>query len=193
MKKFIFAVVAVFSFMGVSHAEDNFVHLQYTFRDTVASQSENPNRQGVNFTVGRKLSDNLTVDLGEQFRTEKLNNDSGSSTTRLETGATYTYSIINNVDLYTRGGLGYKFTVNDDYAYYSFEPGVKVGLTPVLTVKAGYRFRDAFSDSYDEKTNTARLGAEYTLAKNQSVTLGIDRSYGSSEFIGYNAGYNVKF
>jgi hypothetical protein len=174
-------------------AEHNFVHLQYTFRDTVASDSQDTNRQGVNFTVGRKLSDNVTVDLGEQFRTEKLNNNDGVSTTRLESGVTYTYGLTNGVSLYTRGGLGYKFTTNSDYSYYSIEPGAKLDLANGFVVKAGYRFRDSFNNSYNEQTDTVRLGADYTLAKNQTLTLGVDRSYGASEFIGYNLGYLVKF
>jgi hypothetical protein len=38
-----------------------------------------------------------------------------------------------------------------------------------------------------------RFGAEYAVAKDQALTLGIDRSYGASDFIGYNAGYMIKF
>jgi hypothetical protein len=82
---------------------------------------------------------------------------------------------------------------NQDYTYYSIEPGIKYALTDAVSVKAGYRFRDAFNDSYNEKTNTVRFGAEYAVAKDQALTLGIDRSYGASDFIGYNAGYMFKF
>ena len=192
MKKLVLAVVLAMS-ATTALAEDNFAHLQYTFRDTVADDKGNPNRQGVNFTVGRKLTNNLTVDFGEQFRTERLNSGEGSNTTRFESGASYTVGLMDNVDFYTRGGLGYKFTANDDYAYYSIEPGAKMAVTPQLSVRAGYRFRDSFDNSHNEKTDTVRVGAEYTVAKNQLVTLGIDRSYGASEFIGYNAGYLVKF
>jgi opacity protein-like surface antigen len=196
MKKTLIAtLIAGLLFGTVAMAEDskNFAHIQYTFRDTVSDNKADTNRQGVNFTVGRKVLDNLTIDLGEQFRTERLNNDAGVSTTRLETGATYTYGLVKGIELYTRGGLGYKVTSNQDYTYYSVEPGVKYALTDVVSVKAGYRFRDAFSDAYNEKTNTVRFGAEYTVAKDQAITLGVDRSYGASDFIGYNAGYAIKF
>jgi opacity protein-like surface antigen len=196
MKKTLIAtLIAGLSFGTVAMAEDgkNFAHIQYTFRDTIADDKAAPNRQGVNFTIGRKVLDNLTIDLGEQFRTERLNNDNGVSTTRLETGATYSYNLLPAVSLYTRGGLGYKVTSNQDYTYYSVEPGIKYALTDTLAVKAGYRFRDAFSDAYVEKTNTVRFGAEYAVAKDQALTLGIDRSYGASDFIGYNAGYMIKF
>ena len=196
MKKTLIAtLIAGLSFGTVALAEDgkNFAHIQYTFRDTIADNKADTNRQGVNFTIGRKVLDNLTVDLGQQFRTESLNSDTGVNTTRLESGATYSYNLLPAVSLYTRGGLGQKFTSNQDYTYYSVEPGIKYALTDAVSVKAGYRFRDAFNDTYNEKTNTVRFGAEYAVAKDQAVTLGVDRSYGASEFVGYNAGYVIKF
>jgi hypothetical protein len=196
MKKTLIAtLIAGLSFGTVAMAEDgkNFAHIQYTFRDTIADNKADTNRQGVNFTIGRKVLDNLTIDLGEQFRTERLNNDAGVSTTRLETGATYSYNLLPAVSLYTRGGLGYKVTSNQDYTYYSVEPGVRYSVTDAVAVNVGYRFRDAFSDAYVEKTNTVRFGASYAIAKDQALTLGIDRSYGASDFIGYNAGYMIKF
>ena len=196
MKKSLIAtLIAGLSFGTVALAEDgkNFAHIQYTFRDTISDDKADPNRQGVNFTIGRKVLDNLTVDLGEQFRTERLNNDAGVNTTRLEAGATYQYGLTKDISLYTRGGLGQKFTSSQDYTYYSVEPGIKYSLTDAVSVKAGYRFRDAFNDAYNEKTNTVRFGAEYAIAKDQALTLGIDRSYGASDFVGYNAGYMIKF
>ena len=196
MKKTLIAtLIAGLSFGTVAMAEDgkNFAHIQYTFRDTIADNKADTNRQGVNFTIGRKVLDNLTIDLGEQFRTERLNGDAGVSTTRLESGATYQLGLTKDIAVYTRGGLGYKTTSTEDYTYYSVEPGIKYSLTDALAVKAGYRFRDAFSDAYIEKTNTVRFGAEYTIAKDQALTLGVDRSYGASDFVGYNAGYMIKF
>ena len=196
MKKTLIAtLIAGLSLGTVAMAEDakNFAHIQYTFRDAVSDNKADPNRQGVNFTIGRRVLDNLTIDLGEQFRTERLNNDNGVSTTRLETGATYSYNLLPAVALYTRGGLGYKVTSNQDYTYYSVEPGVRYSVTDAVAVNVGYRFRDAFSDAYVEKTNTVRFGASYAIAKDQALTLGVDRSYGASDFVGYNAGYMIRF
>jgi len=194
MKKSLLVALALLASTSVM-AEDakNFAHIQYTLRDTIADDKADPNRQGVNFTLGRNIGNGITLDLGEQFRTERLNSDNGVSTTRLESGATYQFGLTKDISLYTRGGLGYKVTSNQDYTYYSVEPGIKYSLTDALAVKAGYRFRDAFSDAHIEKTNTVRFGAEYAIAKDQALTLGIDRSYGASDFVGYNAGYVVKF
>lgn len=174
-------------------AEDNFAQIQYAFRDTVASQSADTNRQGVNFVLGRKVYPGVTVDVNSQFRTERLNSDAGSSSQRLEAGASYSFNLTEDIAIYTRGALGQKFTNSEDHTYYSIEPGIKAQLTTPLAVKVGYRYRTAFNDSVFDKSNTVRLGAEYEFARNQVITAGIDRAYGDSEFIGYNAGYVVKF
>lgn len=192
MKKILLAVALLSASFG-AFAEDakNFVHGQYVFRDTIAGQSDNPNRQGVNLTVGRNIGYGITLDANSQFRNE--NGKDGNDTTRLESGATYQYAIHKDISVYTRGAVGYKLTDNDDFTYYSVEPGVKAQLTTNLAVKAGYRYRTAFNDSIADKTNTVRVGAEYALDKTQSVTLGVDRAYGDSEFVGVNVGYAVKF
>ena len=195
MKKLVLAVaLTVASFSAV--AEDNFAHLQYTFRDTIAGDQGNTNRQGINLTLGRKLADNLSVDIGEQFRTEKLNEDkgAGNNTTRFEAGATYSVPVLDQyVSVYTRGAVGYKFAATEDFSYYSIEPGVKFQPTKEFSARVGYRYRDSFSQAHFDKTNTVRVAAQYDLTKDTFATAGIDRSYGDSQFLGVNLGYGVKF
>lgn len=174
-------------------AEGNFAHIQYAFRDTVGSNSDDTNRQGVNFTFGTTVYPGIVLDVNNQFRTERLNSDNGSSSNRLEAGVTKLLQLTDTVSVYGRGAIGQKFATSEDHTYYSVEGGVKTQVTSALNVRAGYRFRDAYSESYNDKTNTIRLGAEYALNKTSALTLGIDRAYGDSEFIGYNAGYLVKF
>jgi opacity protein-like surface antigen len=193
MKKALLVALAVFS--TLAFAEDkpakNFVHLQYTYRDTVASDKADPNRQGANFTFGTKLLDNITWDVNNQFRAE--NGQNGNESNRLETGLSYQYGVTKDVALYTRGAVGYRNTNAADHSYYSIEPGVRAQLTSPLAVRVGYRFRDSFSDSYLDQTNTLRFGAEYSLSENTEVTAGLDRSWKDSEFVGAHAGYVVKF
>jgi len=193
MKKALLVALAVFSTLAI--AEDkpakNFIHLQYAYRDTIASDKADPNRQGVNFTFGTKVLENLTWDVNNQFRAE--NGQNGNESNRLETGLSYQYGVLKDVALYTRGAVGYKYTNAADHSYYSIEPGVRVQLTSPLAVRVGYRFRDSFSDSYLDQTNTLRLGAEYALSDNTAVTAGLDRAWQDSEFVGAHAGYVVKF
>ena len=173
----------------------NFAHIQYTLRDTVAGQAGETNRQGVNFTVGHNFNKNLQIDLGQQFRTGKFNEDNngGTSSNRLEAGATYSYDLLPSVSLYTRGAIGYKLTDNQDFGYYSVEPGVRATVMKNLTARVGYRYRDSFSQAYFDKTNTVRVALQYDLNKESFLSAGLDRAYGDSEFIGLNLGYGVKF
>lgn len=194
MKKLVLAVaLTVASFAAI--AEDNFAHLQYTFRDTIAGDQGNTNRQGINFTLGRNINQNWQVDIGEQFRTEKFNEDkgAGNNTTRLEAGTTYTQPLNDMFSLYTRGALGYKLTANQDHTYYSWESGANIHVTEPLTLRVGYRYRDSFSQEYFDKTNTVRLGAQYAINKTSFLSAGVDRFYGDSQALGINLGYGVRF
>ena len=192
MKKTLIALALLTTAVAAQAADPkNFVHGQYTFRDTIAGQSDNPNRQGINLTVGRNIGYGITLDANSQFRNE--NGKNGADTTRLETGATLQLPVTKDIAFYTRGAIGYKLTDNDDFTYYAVEPGVKLQVTDALNVRAGYRYRTAFNDAIDDKTNTVRVGAEYAFTKTQSATLGFDRAYGDSEFFGVNIGYAVKF
>ena len=194
MKKLVLAVaLTLTSFAAV--AEDNFAHVQYTFRDTVAGNQGQTNRQGINLTLGHNFNRNWQVDIGEQFRTEKFNEDkgAGNNTTRLEAGTTYTQPLNDMFSLYTRGAIGYKLTANQDFGYYSLESGANIHVTEPLTLRVGYRYRDSFSQEYFDKTNTVRLGAQYALNKTSFLSAGLDRAYGDSQFIGVNLGYGVRF
>ena len=193
MKKLVLVLALLASFNAF--AEDNFAHIQYTFRDTIAGDQGNTNRQGINLTFGRNITNNWQVDIGEQFRTEKFNEDkgAGNNTTRLEAGTTYTQPLNNMFSLYTRGAIGYKLTADQDYSYYSVESGANIHVIEPLTLRVGYRYRDSFSQEYFDKTNTVRLGAQYALNKTSFLSAGIDRAYGDSQFLGVNLGYGVHF
>ena len=173
----------------------NFAHIQYVLRDTVAGQAGEPNRQGINFTVGHNFNKNFQIDLGQQYRTERFNtnDDGGRNSTRLETGATYSHFVTPTVAIYTRGAIGYRLTDTQDHTYYSIEPGVRAVVADKLTARVGYRYRDSFSQEYFDKTNTVRVALQYDLTEDSFISAGMDRFYGDSQLIGYNLGYGVKF
>lgn len=181
-------------FMSMSAAAaDNMFHTQYALRDTVAEQRDSSNRQGVNFTLMHKLNPNLIIDIGTQSRTDRFNGNVGTHANRLETGATVIRNISTDYGVYARGALGQKFTNITDNAYYSVETGLRAQVNSALLARVGYRFRDSFKDNKRDQTNTLRLAAEYTFTPTSVFTLGIDRSYGDAQFIGYNLGYLRKF
>lgn len=192
--KYAILLSALLLSFGVNAAEPaNFAHIQYTFRDTIGSDSDNPNRQGVNFTYGRTVLPGITFDVNQQFRTERLNSDDGKSSTRLETGVRLDHALTEDIGFYTRAAIGQKFSTDQDNTYYSIEPGFKAQVLDKLSMSVGYRFRDSFNSNVDDKTNTFRVASEYSLDKTQSMTLGFDRAYGDSESFGVNAGYRIKF
>ena len=194
MKKLVLAVALTVASLAAV-AEDNFAHIQYTLRDTIAGDQGNTNRQGINLTLGHNFNKNWQVDIGEQFRTEKFNEDkgAGNNTTRLEAGTTYTQLLNETFSLYTRGAVGYKLTANQDFSYYSLESGANIHVTEPLTLRVGYRYRDSFSQEYFDKTNTVRVAAQYALNKTSFLSAGVDRAYGDSQFLGVNLGYGVRF
>lgn len=193
MKKIALAVLLTISFTARAGDGKNAVQIAYALRDTVASQSENPNRQGINLRYMRKLTDRITWDAGEEFRTEKLNSDDGKSSTRMETGLAYQLPVTSIITVYTRGATGYKFTSADDNTYYSVEPGVKFQVTSALNLRTAWRYRDSFNDKINDQTHTVRFGAEYALDKESVFFANLDRFYGDSEAIGYTVGYVQKF
>lgn len=182
MKKLTFAVLMTLSF--ASFAADNFGHIQLVHRDTVGDNSNDPNRLGANITLGHKFASNFSMDFNGQYRQQNGNDKNVS--TRLEIGATP-----QNEFFYVRTALGTKSS-DDSHLYYSIEPGLRWTLTPKLTAKTAYRYRDAFSNNNDQ-THTARLGLEYALTDAQSVTAGFDRSFGDSEWNGISLGYAIKY
>lgn len=193
MKTLILAVLLAVSLPATAGDGRNAIQFAYALRDTVGAQSENPNRQGVNIKYTRKFTDTVSWDVGQEFRTERLNSDDGKSSTRLDTGLTYQIPLAQTISVYTRAGIGYKFTTTDDNSYYSIEPGVKFQVTQPLNLRMAWRYRDSFNDQIKDQTHTVRFGAEYALDKDSVITANIDRFYGDSEAIGYTFGYVYKF
>lgn len=188
-----FLVFGLFLVAISASAAENMFHTQYTLRDTVAEQRDASNRQGVNFTFAHKMNSNLILDIGTQSRTDRFNGDVGTHANRLEAGATLIRNISTDYGVYARGALGQKFTNVTNNAYYSVETGLRAQVSNALLGRVAYRFRDSFQDMKRDQTNTIRLAAEYTFTPTSVFTLGIDRSYGDSQFIGYNLGYLRKF
>jgi hypothetical protein len=192
--KYLINLLLIFVINGSAKADDQFFHAQYTLRDTVASQSENSNRQGANLTYGYWLKPGkLLLDVGSQSRTDQWNANKGSYANRLETAATFIAQTNDIFGVYLRSAVGQKFTHITDNAYYSLEAGLRAQIQPELLGRIGYRFRDAFKEDKFDQTQTFRIAAEYSIDQTSVFTFGMDRSYGDSQFIGYNIGYLKKF
>jgi len=179
-------LIALLSTLNVQAADkQNEAHIQLIHRDTIGNDKNDPNRNGINFTQTHKLEHNFNLDMSAQYREQ--NGYDKNSSTRFEFGATP-----HNDFFYMRTAVGVTSRV-DSHLYYSLEPGLKWKLSDNLMVNTGYRYRDSFNDNKNDKTHTARIGAEYALTDTQSLTAGYDRSYGDIEFNGLSIGYINKF
>lgn len=184
MKKLI--VTAMFLAASTAFAQ-GFGSVEYSSRDGVDGTADS---SAIKLTVGKKVNDTWSVDLSSRLKKE---DNSNTNDTRLEAGVTASAPVGNGFSVYTRGAIGEKYKSSDNYAYYSIEPGVKYAVTPQLTAKVGYRFRDTFTDSKADQTNTYRLGAEYALSKSYTLGLGYDRVRGDSDYNAINATVGFKF
>jgi len=192
MKKLLLVVLTALS-TGAWADGNNSIGISYALRDTIAGDNDRPNRQGFNITYAHRFNQSWAVDTNQQFRTERFNTEDGNSSTRVEGGVTYTQKLTDTLAFYTRGGLGYRFTTNDDNTYYSVEPGLRFQTTDALNLRFAWRYRDSFNDRINDQTHTVRLGAEYALTKEDTLSVGVDRFYGDSQLMGYNLGYTHRF
>jgi len=150
---------------------------------TVEAQDVNNKTGNDQTTIGLGVKHNFTNTFaGDISFSNTQTNSTNALGTRLEAGVTGTVPLFGSVSGYTRVALGEKYSNTTSYSYYSIEPGVSMPVGPV-TVKVGYRFRDAVDNGVNtsEETGTARLGVSYALTKNDSIGLGYDRVRGDSD------------
>jgi len=187
MKKALLVILVLIT--SVAQAEGtpkNFGHIQYAYRNTIDDNAGDPNRQGGGISLGHKFTDNSLIDLVSQFRIQ--NGNTTNTMGRTEVGVTLSEGIY-----YIRGATGLRNTSTASIGYYSIEPGLKFKLNNTWSAKVGYRYRDSYSDSVDDRTTTLRLGVNYDLNEVSSLTAQYDQSHGDADFDGVNLGYYFKF
>lgn len=145
----------------------------------------NANANQANVTFAKKLNPYLAADVkGEFSRTDS----SGALGDRLEVGLSTRYDILT-----LRGAVGEKFSNGENHSYFLIEPGVKFQLDQDLSLIARYRYRDTFSNNYNEETHRVKFGAEYNLTKNTVVDASFARSFGDTQYNTIAVGYSVNF
>ena len=183
MKKFFILAMLI---SGTAFA-GGFGGVEYGMRDGVNGAAD---ARATKVTVGTNLNDSTKIDFSLRQKTDTDNN---LSDTRAEVGLTLSTPLFSGLSAYGRVAAGEKFKTSSDYGYYSVEPGIKYAVNNVLSVKAGWRYRDAFDSVNADQTRTWRVGAEYALTKNYAVALGWDRVRGDSEYNAINTALNFKF
>lgn len=186
MKKLTLAVLLALSTAAAAAAEGNYAGIKFENRQ---GRDSTQDANAYSLTVGKNLNQYFDAEVYARVKS----NDNSTNNTRAEVAVVGKYPVLSGIQLYTRGAVGEKFDGSSNDGYWSLEPGVKVAATQDLSLKAGLRFRDAFNDANADSTRTYRLGAEYALDKNQSLSVGYDRSLGDSKYDAIGFGYGVKF
>ena len=184
MKKLL--TLVTFLFATSVMAEGNYAGIQFQSRNGLGG-GQDANAYGL--TVGQSINKYFDAEVHARVKS----NDDDTNNTRIEGAVIGKLPLVDGLSVYTRGAVGEKLNGQDNFAYWSVEPGVKYQVSEALTVKTGLRFRDAFNSDDNDSTRTWRVGADYAITKNSVLSAGIDRSFGDSEFVSLNLGYGVKF
>lgn len=129
-------------------------------------------------SVAFKATDTLRADFGISNLRDR---DSFENNLRTEVGLTYSQDISKQLTGNLRVSSGIKMSSGkENVPYYNIEPSLtaKVGATP-LSVRVGYRYRNAYDVSDKDRSDTKRLSVRYALSKKDSFALGYDEQTGS--------------
>ena len=122
------------------------------------------------------------------------NNDTKATSVRQEVGLTALAFETGVVSANIRAAVGARSVSGANLVeYYSVEPGVNLKVTQALTARVAYRYRDAFSASESDRSDTMRYGVSYAVTKKDSIGFGYDvvRKDGAEK--AYNFSYTRSF
>jgi opacity protein-like surface antigen len=188
MKKSLIAtLIAGLAFSTVASAESSYIKLEGVHYNYTSQPND---KNGFNLQVGTEIGHGIKLDVKNEFRVEET---AQKSSNRLEAGATYEAKVYDKIGVSLRGSIGEKYADSTNYGYYAVEPGVSYALTDALKLKASYRYRDAFSNSNTDRTNTYKIGADYDLNKTAYLTGSLGRTTGDSEYTSIQGGVGIRF
>jgi hypothetical protein len=167
MKIKILALAALLTISGYAAAQS--VTVGYANRTLDAGGHENVTGLSVKTASYRALVGDVGVSATQNASTNVL-------TTRSEIGVTYGLGLPLGLKGEARLATGWKAKSGSAATtYYVVEPSVtaKVGSTP-LSVKLGYRLREAYDNSVADTSRTTRLSVGYDLTTKDKVSLGRD-------------------
>lgn len=167
MKFKMFALAALMGLASFANAQS--VTVGYSQRALEAGGQEHQN----SFSVKSKLSGSLSGDAGVTAVQGDSNN---AVTNRYELGVTHTQQLTSGLTGDLRLAHGWKAKSGSQVTqYYVVEPSVtaKVTGTPV-SVKVGYRIREAYDNTVADNSKTPRLALGYDLTSKDKISLGRD-------------------
>jgi hypothetical protein len=171
MKIKMILIAVMFVITSLAQAQSS-MSLSYGQKDML----NNTQAHQVALSVKTRLLKQLDGEVG-------FSNDStdgtNSLTTRMEAGVIFLQPINDNVDFNFKTMVGQKQKSGQEgFAYYSVEPSLKFKLPARLFASVGYRFRNAFDESNNDRSNTMKYAIGYQITPKDSLSLGYDVTRG---------------
>lgn len=180
-------IIAILALATAGSAFANSVSMEYQAWENPTTKADT---SALVLTARQNLSKSVVGDVQLTVNQAEASNALAG---RSELGMTYS-APIGRLSGYVRGAVGLKYADGQNStSYYSVEPGVRYGLTERLSARVGYRYRDAFSNSVADQTNTVRVGLNYAVSKTAEVGVRFDRVRGDSEQNVVALGYTRRF
>ena len=192
MKKILLTVLLAtsLSFILVIYAEEQTKKGYYV--GLKLSHEDNKNGSDAD-KWGMTFGKHLYKWLDAEIYTRTKDKDTGSNDTKLEGALIGKYKLTDSLSAYTRAGVGNKYTRNEDYGYWTVEPGLKYKLNDDWSVKAGVRFRDAFQTDHNANDTTYKTSVGYKLTDDTSIDMGYALKRGDSKTEEFGLGLKFKF
>jgi len=171
MKKII--LTTLFALTSMSAFASGSVTVEY---HSWKNQKTNTYTDGIVLAVSERITDRISGNVVFSGNKARATDAIGS---RIEAGGTYT-TPLGPINLSLRTAVGQRYSNNANNSYYSVQPSVAYRWNDSITITAGYRYRDSFSSTVEDKTDTVQVGASYALSKNNTIGVRFDRVSGDS-------------
>jgi hypothetical protein len=181
MKKLL--AVALLICSGLAHAGSFIVEGSH------ANVSNRPDSEGYLIQVSEQVAKNL--DASAQMLVTQADK-TNAVTSRYEFGLTPRYDLGFGT-FYTKFAVGQRLSSTGNREYYGIEPGIVIPFAKDWDFRLGYRMRDGFNGSVNERTNTTRIGLAYELTKNDILSIRYDYQRGDLEQNSWNFAYIRRF
>jgi len=140
-----------------------------------------------------KFGKHINKHFDAELYTRTKDKDSGGNDTRVEAAVIGKYKLTDDWSTSLRVGAGNKYTRTDDFGYWSITPTIKYKINDKWSTNIGYRLRDAFETERKQNDQTLKLGLNYKIVKDTSVSAGYDWKRGDSDANSFGIGLKFEF
>ena len=148
-----------------------------------------------------KLDNGIKLDLqiGASRDDGSVSGNNNAIENTVEARAQKMYQVAPGLKVGARVGLGEVFNGSNaagktvDFGYYTITPKAEYAVTDKLSALASWRYRNAFDDSVNYQTRTAKAGLGYAVTKKDAVEVQYFEKRGDSNVNGVELAYSRSF